>query len=489
MQTRVSASQVKTYKQCPRKWAYEQLEGIRPPPGPAAELGTAVHAVLEVAGPIVPGVPPTKAKIERIAAPGFPYLLQGPREHKFTFEYGGILYNGIIDAHEILPGPEPTLLVQDWKTSSDPEKWGLNEESLPTDEQFLMYARAGLVEYPHIRRVRGRWVYLATRGTPRAKPVETPVLHAKDIVGAFVDRVHKVGLEIHKARKLPTIEHEQRFSECGAFGGCPHVQRCHGSASVTDRLKSLMSQSLRGGHIPAALTRGPSAPSEGESMSLLDLMEAEERQENTPESNPEFAPITPEEEPFVAANVAANPPEESPTEAGQAAQEAAYERAGQKLPPKKRGRPKGSKNKPKFEGVPASHVVSEMVPEPHSESLGRVGGGDSLSTKPVHLMTTEEYDAYCAAKNANTPDPDVREATLDAFGVTKEASPPEPEEPEIDIIVSTSDEPVTITPEGFRIVGGSYDVEQHLLILMLNNESPEELEQLSRAYSNVRLCR
>lgn len=413
MQTRVSASQVKTYKQCPRKWAYEQLEGIRPPPGPAAELGTAVHAVLEVAGPIVPGVPPTKAKIERIAAPGFPYLLQGPREHKFTFEYGGILYNGIIDAHEILPGPEPTLLVQDWKTSSDPEKWGLNEESLPTDEQFLMYARAGLVEYPHIRRVRGRWVYLATRGTPRAKPVETPVLHAKDIVGAFVDRVHKVGLEIHKARKLPTIEHEQRFSECGAFGGCPHVQRCHGSASVTDRLKSLMSQSLRGGHIPAVL-QAASRPEEG-TMSLLDLMEAEE---SAAGAAPETAPITPEEEPFVSANVAANPPEESPTEVGQAAQEAAYERAGQKLPPKKRGRPKGSKNKPKEE-------------EPAAE----------------------------------------------------------PEEPEIDIIVSTSDEPVTIPPEGFRIVGGSYDVEQYLLALMLNNESPEELEQLSRAYSNVRLCR
>ena len=43
----VSASQIKTYRRCSRKWWFEKIAGHRSPTSAAAELGRQLHAQLE----------------------------------------------------------------------------------------------------------------------------------------------------------------------------------------------------------------------------------------------------------------------------------------------------------------------------------------------------------------------------------------------------------------------------------------------------------
>jgi CRISPR/Cas system-associated exonuclease Cas4 (RecB family) len=42
-----SASQIDAYSQCPRKWAWRRLDGIKTEPKPSLALGIAVHEQLE----------------------------------------------------------------------------------------------------------------------------------------------------------------------------------------------------------------------------------------------------------------------------------------------------------------------------------------------------------------------------------------------------------------------------------------------------------
>jgi len=44
---RLSASQIQTFTECQRKWAWRVLDGVEEPPNKAAELGGQVHAELE----------------------------------------------------------------------------------------------------------------------------------------------------------------------------------------------------------------------------------------------------------------------------------------------------------------------------------------------------------------------------------------------------------------------------------------------------------
>ena len=44
---RLSASQIETFSNCPRKWAWRYLEGVEDEPNKSAELGRAIHAELE----------------------------------------------------------------------------------------------------------------------------------------------------------------------------------------------------------------------------------------------------------------------------------------------------------------------------------------------------------------------------------------------------------------------------------------------------------
>ena len=136
---RVSASQIKTWNDCPRKWGFKYIDGLEDPPSKAAILGSKVHAELERY--LEGGDIDEASDAGKIAATALD-LLPEPRvdlsvEEEVVFELDGVTFRGFVD---LIDPAGPTIF--DHKTSSDPKRWGLTEETLVDDVQALMRPRA-----------------------------------------------------------------------------------------------------------------------------------------------------------------------------------------------------------------------------------------------------------------------------------------------------------------------------------------------------------
>ena len=223
---RVSASQIKTWKMCPRKWGFKYIEVLEDPPGKAAILGTKVHEQLEwwlQAGSINSTLPEGKiAKAATKHLPGPSYQNQVERE--IIFDRAGVTFRGFVDL--IDPTEKRGPLIYDHKTSSDPKRWGLTPETLPEDPQAIIYAIWGLEEFG-LDSVELQWTYLKTRGAPEATEVRARI--SKDEAEAKFDSiVRPAALAIvdaaqncERATDLPA-----EVSGCSKFGGCPFAGVC-----------------------------------------------------------------------------------------------------------------------------------------------------------------------------------------------------------------------------------------------------------------------
>ena len=271
---RVSASQIKTWKDCPRKWGFKYIDGLEDPPGKAAELGSAVHRDLEwylQAGSI-----DTSTDSGRIAAaakevlPGPSHRLQVERE--IVFELEGVTYRGFID---LIDPRGPT--IYDHKTSSDPKKWGLTEETLPNDVQALIYATWGILEW-NLDSVALQWSYLKTRGRAEATAVRAKI-SKDDALQKIREKIRPTALAIVEASSCAesAMELDPNPGACSKFGGCPFADVCERSE---DQL------------LESAL--GKKTEKEKGKMTLKELLKSKNAKKAPPRAN-EFAAILPPE--------------------------------------------------------------------------------------------------------------------------------------------------------------------------------------------------
>jgi hypothetical protein len=228
---KVSPTQVKAWGECPRKWGFRYLDGIKTPQGAAAALGTEVHGILE--DYLTNGkAPDVGTKAGKIAAAGLEHL-PGPGECEFVetqllFDWEGILFRGFVDV--VWTGADGVPVVSDHKTSSDPKKWGLSEAALPFDVQSLIYATwlLDLVDAPMVDL---RWTYFRTRGKAIAFPVDARITR-EDARQNFKERVEPNAREI-----IAAVETHQETgalagtlpanpSACGNYGGCDFAVYC-----------------------------------------------------------------------------------------------------------------------------------------------------------------------------------------------------------------------------------------------------------------------
>lgn len=236
-----SASQLDKFALCNRKWAWEYLAGHREPAGPAAELGTRVHKVLEKwlskATPI--NLRTTEGKI---AAPGLDELpLPSPRlevEDSFQIRIGKFHYRGQIDlSYRSKQGP----WVVDHKTTGD-FIWQKTEKVLRTDIQAILYAKVALDKYPDAEFVYLKWVYYRTR-----KPAVrvTKLKLSRDYVEKEFEKIEALTREADRYRLNVVNPMDVPFNPkaCGAFGGCPHVKRC--GLKPIERMKARMAQEAK----------------------------------------------------------------------------------------------------------------------------------------------------------------------------------------------------------------------------------------------------
>ncbi|MCK4717700.1 MAG: PD-(D/E)XK nuclease family protein, partial [Thermoplasmata archaeon] len=267
--TVLSASQVDTFLDCVRKWAWRYLEGVKAPPHPSAKLGTRCHTIAEAW--LLKGTQPDGLEVMTLPAgrygektkdyypgqiitAGLP-LLPPPGvasvESRFTFYTKETAWQGYRDAMYIQevgngeahpPGIWPSEwecipVVLDHKTTSH-FKWAKSVEDLLQDTQANLYAAKTMEDF-HTPHVLARWIYYRTKGQPLARPVEVEFHGAQ--VAQVIARLDETAKEIHQLYKLrpKALDLKPSPASCDKYGGCPHKGRCN--LGVVERMEALMS--------------------------------------------------------------------------------------------------------------------------------------------------------------------------------------------------------------------------------------------------------
>lgn len=393
----MSASQINVWDECQRKWAFKYIAKLRPEAHKSAALGVKVHSQLErylKTGDMPDFVADSEAG--NIAASGLHHLpthetpgLEVEQHFKFQSPATGIWYRGFIDA---LVAPSPygdravdgrlrshgAPLVLDHKTTSD-INWAKTPQDLLTDTQAILYAQYALIRWPAAPAVDLQWTYFQTRKTRKSLPVLQTV--SREHVSHTFPLIDRGGLEIVTtlSRKPAPLDLPPNPRACGMFGGCPFTAQCNLSPEETIRAMSNADQKTTsllarlGNPAPA-----PAAPPAGGLLAGLLGKKVETPAEDAPKSAEEVpAPtglpawMTAAKDPgpgkLPATDQPINPPEHQPAPAtlGEAEQVLSGGNTTDPTPapeaPKgKRGRPAGSKNKPKDE-APAADVSPTTV--------------------------------------------------------------------------------------------------------------------------------
>lgn len=251
-----SPTQISTFLECPRKWAWRRIEKIYDPPNASAALGTESHSVLErymglgempdhVAHPLAAKV--AAAGLHLLPPPKTPGILL-ERNFRFQSPRTQFVYNGLKDL-EIEPGvPVPTLEltgeepgVVDYKTTSNISSYAKTPEDLLFDPQAILYAVDSMARF-QAKSVELRWIYLQTKGAHRSHVTRQRIesSHAAEVFSAIEDVAKEAAAALDAGAK--PLDLEPNPSACSAYGGCPHRHRCN--LKPSDQARSRMSTSL-----------------------------------------------------------------------------------------------------------------------------------------------------------------------------------------------------------------------------------------------------
>ena len=337
-----SPSQANTAKQCLRLWGFRYLDKVRSPPTPGQAKGTARHAIGEnwLRDGIIP--PPGDIGVRFLA--GIHHLPKPSRdlmvEHAFLFEDGDVHWRGFIDC------VDPTgdvLTVIDHKSTKN-FYWAKSPEDLMSDTQSTIYAKAIMAMFG-VDTIEARWVYYLMEGQPSSKKVSITL--DKDHVEKEYRGLKILGNELLRLKKTTEsgldIPTKYPKAACKAFGGCDFGEICAAKkegknmSDLLSRLKKMKDNGVELGTQAAAAAINPPTtvvPPRPEAASA-----------KTPEREAHEARLALDKK--------------AATERAELEQQIADQQAPSKPAPKRRGRPKGSKNKPKTEAKPLAEVMAD----------------------------------------------------------------------------------------------------------------------------------
>lgn len=413
-----SASQVALFEKCERAWYFQSVEGLRSPPTPSQAFGTNTHKELEnvlavpnyrVKPDFVPIV--TVAKSARYDARyGGGLVMPDPIEDLVknpatypTFRVegefliptytGGPFWKGFIDLW--LPFRKPPEVL-DYKTTSD-LRYAKTPDELLTDVQMVSYAKRGFIVQPEAKIIRTTHLYLTTRGKPKALPVTVDM----DAEHVEIQWTRALG----KVRKMVSLRSVASADDitpngvdtghCHAYGGCPYKTKCGigpgqlvtistkpkpgakmSTPSLFEKLQRLRAGAAAadGSAPPAAVeappAAAPPAPSAAPPVGVV-----------PPDAPPRTQPaetIVPPGQPVPVE------PSEDDEELATAPLETPPASLGDTPPaPKKRGRPKGSKNAAKSTAPSPDDGGPLEVPKPAgvAKLCPACGGWAPMDTK------------------------------------------------------------------------------------------------------------
>ena len=253
---RYSASQVKTFRECQRKWGWDKIDGIKSPPNKFAELGIKVHEVLEKW--LRDGIAPDTSTIEgAIAHSGIQHLpspgtarveqesmvVTEQADYAVRVDYAHMVqpedlalrgWDALVrDSRRALP------VVGDHKTTGD-TKYAKREAELRHDEQVGLYGQA-VVDETGADEVGFEWIYYQTKGDHRrSKPVR--LVASREEIAEIVRGLDETALEMDVARATATtaLDLPPTAAACEMYGGCFYREKC--SLTAAERMRSYMAQ-------------------------------------------------------------------------------------------------------------------------------------------------------------------------------------------------------------------------------------------------------
>ena len=249
-----SASQLNTYKLCPRKWYIQYREGLRTPTHPSAQLGKDVHQVAE--DWLRTGLTPdADTETGRIFIPGIPYLPTPGPSLKIEHKFNNGEFRGFIDL--FIPDDPPTVI--DHKTCKT-FSWMLTPTTLADDYQGIIYANQALKE-TGASKVHLRWVYYKTKGTPQSRKTEVT------LTKTIIDKKYAKLVELsHNIDKTPSdiLKVPGNAKACSAFGGCHFRSVCHNErqpmSELLEKLKQMQMEKTPGVNPPKENPSGVPKP-------------------------------------------------------------------------------------------------------------------------------------------------------------------------------------------------------------------------------------
>ena len=232
---RISASQLKTYRRCPRLWWFTKIRKLPEAGGSSygATFGSVFHRVaeryLKKEDPFPLGWSSSlhkgdADKIKWLLKEGIEQKLlaiqeESKVEHPFKVNLmEGVDISGIIDF--LIPGE-----VIDHKTAKT-SRYVLNEEQLAKDLQMLIYAKIAIEDKPEITLRHN----IFCRIPLKAKPVRTTVTKAQiDKNWEEIKKTAKSMLETANETETPEYH---TGPHCNMYGGCSFTPICFGTESI-----------------------------------------------------------------------------------------------------------------------------------------------------------------------------------------------------------------------------------------------------------------
>lgn len=234
---KISPSQIATYRDCPRKWAWDKLDGIRSPPNASAALGSAVHAHLEQW--LEQGIEPDDSRAGTIARRALAHLPppgSGKVETRFVLPIDDDLeLIGTVDLIHL--ASDGTVIVHDHKTTSS-LAYRKRSEDLAQDAQAIIYA-AYAAHALDARKVSTQWLYIETKHDGAKVKLEAREW-TLDEIGTALETIIAEARNLVQLRKsgLKALDIEPDVNACEKYGGCFYRPNCN--LTPTEKIGSLM---------------------------------------------------------------------------------------------------------------------------------------------------------------------------------------------------------------------------------------------------------
>lgn len=263
-----SPTQIDTFIECERKWAWKKIEKIYAPQNASAALGSKVHKILELY--VGEGRKPdfvTDGEAAHVASSAL-HLLGGLRdarvkdarsvllegEFRFQSPRTNFVYHGIRDL-SVRPGlviPELALdgaapVVGDYKTTKSVADYAKTSSDLEFDVQSTLYSYDAMARW-QMPVADLRWIYMQTKGTRKSHvvPVRLTSAHAAKNFDA-IERVAESMAKALDTKKRP-LDLAPNPNACRNFGGCPYQHFCTdltSSQKATAKMSGSLIASLR----------------------------------------------------------------------------------------------------------------------------------------------------------------------------------------------------------------------------------------------------